>query len=62
MSKKTSDLEQKSDAVQAVIVADSFGSEFLPLSNDIPLVCVKYKDDAIDITVIILILDPITSW
>ncbi|KAK9738530.1 eIF4-gamma/eIF5/eIF2-epsilon [Popillia japonica] len=37
MSKKDSDIGQKSDIIQAVIIADSFGNEFLPLSNDVPL-------------------------
>ncbi|KAI4462592.1 translation initiation factor eif-2b subunit epsilon [Holotrichia oblita] len=37
MSKKDSEIGQKSDIIQAVIIADSFGSEFLPLSNDVPL-------------------------
>jgi hypothetical protein len=31
----------KDDVVQAVVIADTFGDEFLPISSDIPLV--RYK-------------------
>ncbi|KRT81753.1 hypothetical protein AMK59_5175 [Oryctes borbonicus] len=37
MAKKSNDIDQKSDIIQAIVIADGFGSEFLPLSNDVPL-------------------------
>ncbi|CAH0560261.1 unnamed protein product [Brassicogethes aeneus] len=36
MSNKSKELVQKENAVQAIIVVDTFDDEFLPLSNDIP--------------------------
>ena len=42
MSVKTKEV-LKDDIVQAVVVADTFGDEFLPISSDIPLVCVKNR-------------------
>ncbi|XP_066154666.1 translation initiation factor eIF2B subunit epsilon [Euwallacea fornicatus] len=37
MSKKRSELVSKDNVVQAILVADTFEDEFVPISNDIPL-------------------------
>lgn len=36
MSSKKGELVRKENAVQAIIVADTFNDEFLPISKDLP--------------------------
>nr|XP_022901654.1 translation initiation factor eIF-2B subunit epsilon [Onthophagus taurus] len=36
-SKKNTDVFQRNDLIQAVVIANTFGHEFLPISNNIPL-------------------------
>lgn len=38
MSEKTKNIIQKENITQAIIVADTFNDEFLPVSDTIPLV------------------------
>lgn len=42
MSKKNKEVIKNENTVQAIVIADTFGDEFVPISNDIPHVSSKY--------------------
>ena len=42
MSKKNRDIVTKENAIQAILVADTFEDEFLPISDALPLVIDHY--------------------
>lgn len=42
MSKKNNKVIKNENVIQAIVIADTFGDEFVPISNDIPHVRCKY--------------------